>query len=407
MSSPSSRKSIAVIGAGYAGTAFCLSALARTLDQRYDITLFEQSPDPGPVGAGVLLQPSGQFVLSQLGLFTQELQQQLHPYKRFRARDGKKKFFLDMSVSENGYQTYGAHRGTLYEALLTPLKEAALEGRVELSFDTTVNSAKRGSRGWLLGADGQDLGCYDLVVVADGNRSHNRTRLGFRCLTRAYHIGALWFVGQSNEPNGELLQSCLGTSHLVGLLPTDREGRVSFFFSCSAEDYHGYLGGPFESFVEKVETIAPEAIPLLEQSGSFDEMLHTKYLHGWMPTWVKPGAVVIGDAAHPMSPHLGQGINLALMDAYSLAKSLDVLELPEALYRYQGKRKGQVALNSWLSLVLTPFFQSVPDLGQGHLRNLGVRLFSAWPWMHKQMQGSIWGRKAGLWGLVDNFEDIC
>ena len=135
-------------------------------------------------------------------------------------------------------------------------------------------------------------------------------------------------------------------------------------------------------------------------------MLHTRYLHGWMPTWVKPGAVAIGDAAHPMSPHLGQGVNLALMDGYSLAKSLALSDLPESLYRYQSRRKGQVAVNSWLSLLLTPFFQSTPDFGQGHLRNLGVRLFSAWPWMKDQMQGTIWGRKQGFWGLVDDFEEM-
>jgi 2-polyprenyl-6-methoxyphenol hydroxylase-like FAD-dependent oxidoreductase len=401
------KKSVAIIGAGYAGTAFCLAALSKHLDDRFDLTLIEQSPNPGPVGAGVLLQPSGQFVLKKLGLFSPELQSELHPYQRLRARDGANNFFLDLSVCENGYQTYGAHRGTIYEALLSPLKEAATEGRIELKFDSIVNRSEKGRDGWQLATEHGELGCFDLVVVADGNHSENRNRLGFRCLHRTYEIGALWFVGKSKHPDGELLQSCQGTSHLVGLLPTDRQDQVSFFFSCSEADYRECLRGPFESFVEKVEQIAPEAVPLLEQSGGFEEMLHTQYLHGWMPTWVRPGAVVIGDAAHPMSPHLGQGINLALMDAYSLAKSLALSELPDALYRYQSKRRHQVAINSWLSLILTPFFQSSPDLGQGRLRNLGVRLFSAWPWMRDQMQGAVWGRKAGLWGLVDDFEEIC
>ena len=95
------------------------------------------------------------------------------------------------------------------------------------------------------------------------------------------------------------------------------------------------------------------------------------------------------------------------MDAYSLAKSLEQCDPAEALRRYRKCRQGQVALNSWLSLVLTPFFQSQPDLGQGHLRNLGVKLLSAWPWMRAQMQGAVWGRKADLWGLVEDFEEIC
>ena len=400
-------KSVAVIGAGYAGTAFCLSALRRGLEKQYDFTLFEQSPDPGPVGAGVLLQPSGQFVLKQLGLFSKDLESQLHPYKRFRARDGLTNYFLDLSVCDSGFQSFGAHRGTIYEALLNPLKEAATGGKLCLELGTNVNKARRTGNGWVLQSEEKEHGCFDLVVVADGGRSQNRARLGFRSLQRAYKIGAIWYVGKSTEPTGELLQSCSGTSRLVGLLPTDRQGSVSFFFACSAEEYQQYLRGSFSDFAKEVSHIAPEADSLLTQSGSFDEMLHTEYYHGWLPSWIKPGAVVIGDAAHPMSPHLGQGVNLALMDAYSLAKSLAQCELPQALRRYQNRRKNQVAVNSWLSLILTPFFQSTPDLGQGILRNFGVRLFSAWPWMRAQMQGAIWGRKAGLWGLVEDFEEIC
>ena len=398
---------VAVIGAGYAGTAFCLACLARNLDRRFELTLVEQSPNPGPVGAGVLLQPSGQFVLERLGLLTEELKGQLHPYQFLRARDGLNNFFLDLSVCQNGYQTYGAHRGTIYEALLSPLEKAASRGRMKLKFGSPVIAAERSPQGWQISTEDKNLGAFDLVVVADGNRSQTRERLGFRCLQRAYQIGALWCVGQSAQPAGELLQSCQGTSRIVGLLPTDRNDSVSFFFSCSAQEYQQLLQRPFEQFVWQVEEIAPEAVGLLQKCGGFENMLHTHYYHGWMPTWVRPGAVVMGDAAHPMSPHLGQGINLALLDAYSLAKSLEQLEPRHALHRYQRKRQAHVGMTSWLSLVLTPFFQSVPDLGQGWLRNLGVRLFSAWPWMRSQMQGAVWGRKASLWSLVEDFEEIC
>lgn len=401
-----SRPKVAVIGAGYAGTAWCLAALRRGLEQRFDISLIEQSPDPGPVGAGVLLQPSGQYVLRQLGVFTPELESQLHPYRRLRARDGLNNVFLNLEVASSGYQTYGAHRGTVYEALLNPVKQAGLEGRLRLVFGHAVESAQSTGEGWSLFADGLDLGTYQLVIIADGNRSLSRERFGLRCLHRAYEIGALWYVGKSPEPSGELLQSCQGTSRILGLLPTDRSQSVSFFYSCSSDEYSRLVSAPFGAFVEQAASLAPESRTLLEQAGSFEEMLHTRYLHGWMPTWIGPGLAVVGDAAHPMSPHLGQGVNLALMDAYSLSKSLDELSVPEALKRYQRKRQGQVAINSWLSLMLTPFFQSQPDLGQGKLRNLGVRLFSAWPWMRKQMQGAVWGRKAELFDLVDDFEDI-
>lgn len=400
-------KKIAVIGAGFAGTAFCLAALQRGLDRRFEITLLEQSPNPGPVGAGVLLQPSGQFVLQKLGVLSEAIRKQLHPYQKLRARDGLGSLFLDLNVAEEGFQTYGAHRGTLFQALLEPVQKASQQGKLSLRLGQAVERVSPEGGRWNLGTLSEELGSYDLVVVADGNRSRTRSKFGFRCLQRAYRIGALWYVGKSATPHGELLQSCQGTSRIVGLLPTDREQSVSFFYSCSTEEYHQLLGSPFDRFLEQVCSIAPEAEALLQSAGGFEDMLHTKYFHGWMPTWTKDGAVVIGDAAHPMSPHLGQGINLALLDAYSLAKSLEVEEFPQAPWRYQSKRQGQVAVNSWLSLILTPFFQSTPDLGQGRLRNLGVRLFTAWPWMRRQMQGAVWGRKAALTDLVHNFEDVC
>ena len=345
--------------------------------------------------------------MRQLGLFTPELQNQLHPYKKLKARDGLNNFFMDLSVSEDGWQTYGAHRGLLYEALLDSIRKSALEERLQLRLGTDIDQVQRVGQRWQLRSGTQDLGEFDLVVIADGSRSRNRQRFGLRCLHFSYDIGAMWFMGRSAQPSGELLQSCQGTSRLIGLLPTDRQEHVSFFYACSAQEYHTLLGQPFEAFIQRVEPIAPEAVSLLQQAKSFESFLHTKYRHGWMPSWIGPGVVVIGDAAHPMSPHLGQGINLALMDAYTLAKSLDHCEIGAALIRHQSKRRPQIALNSWLSLILTPFFQSRPDWGQGHLRNLGVRLFSAWPWMHDQMQGAVWGRKAALWNLLDDFETIC
>ena len=55
---------IAIIGAGTAGLA-----LASLLAPRHDVTVLEKTPEPSPVGAGVLLQPSGLQVLKAMGLF--------------------------------------------------------------------------------------------------------------------------------------------------------------------------------------------------------------------------------------------------------------------------------------------------------------------------------------------------
>lgn len=80
MRSSKPKRKIAVIGAGYAGSSFCLAALSRNLDERFEIILFEQSKTSGPVGAFALLQPSGECVLKKLGLFDETLRSELHLY---------------------------------------------------------------------------------------------------------------------------------------------------------------------------------------------------------------------------------------------------------------------------------------------------------------------------------------
>src|SRR5450432_2826767 len=69
--------------------------------------------------------------------------------------------------------------------------------------------------------------------------------------------------------------------------------------------------------------------------------------------------VFIGDAAHCTSPQLGQGANLALMDAYILAECVhQANSVSQALITYQQQRERHLAFYQMASRMLTPFFQS-------------------------------------------------
>ncbi len=67
----------------------------------------------------------------------------------------------------------------------------------------------------------------------------------------------------------------------------------------------------------------------------------------------------IGDSAHATSPQLGQGANMALLDALALTVALrDATDLPHAMQRYATMRRWHVRLFQWSSAVFTPFYQS-------------------------------------------------
>jgi 2-polyprenyl-6-methoxyphenol hydroxylase-like FAD-dependent oxidoreductase len=69
--------------------------------------------------------------------------------------------------------------------------------------------------------------------------------------------------------------------------------------------------------------------------------------------------VLIGDAAHAMSPQLGMGASLALADAWSLADALAAApDVPTALARHARDRRGHIRWYTWLSRFMTPVFQS-------------------------------------------------
>jgi 2-polyprenyl-6-methoxyphenol hydroxylase-like FAD-dependent oxidoreductase len=108
--------------------------------------------------------------------------------------------------------------------------------------------------------------------------------------------------------------------------------------------------------------------------------------------------IFVGDAAHSMTPHLGQGANLALIDGKTLCDEiLSRDDIVTAGAAYARRRRGQVAYYARLSGLLNPFFQSdVPGLAIA--RDLVLPWLPSVPLVGVEMRRTVAGYKRGWFG---------
>ncbi len=350
---------IAIVGCGTAGPA--AAVLLRR--QGHEVVLFERAPECKAVGAGFLLQPSGMAVLEELGIMEGVL---AHAAKVdcLHVIDADGDTLLDLKYGELGQGSFGAglHRPVLLQHLIAAMETAG----VEIRWGCEIETVSKSKTGWTLkSTDGGESTGFDLLIVADGARSKLRDLAGTRGVDRGYAWGAHWFIGRNNGvfPENELYQVVDGTRRLGGFLATGRdldgdEPLVSLFWSIRIEDDAAWRARPLEEWKDEISALCPKSAGLLDQITGWDQILTARYGDVRMRRWHGDGVVVLGDAAHAMSPQLGQGVNLALADASCLADCVARYPLAEALAKYQRRRWLALRYYALATRWLTPWFQS-------------------------------------------------
>jgi 2-polyprenyl-6-methoxyphenol hydroxylase-like FAD-dependent oxidoreductase len=354
---------IGVVGAGTAGAAAAI-LLARA---GHAVTLFERVATPGPVGAGITLQPTGQAVLARLGLLEPIVARATRLDGLLcRRPDGRAVVDLRYADVDPSLHGYGLHRGVLFEALFAA---ARAEPRVALHCGVSIAStALEGGARWLVAADATRHGPFELVVVADGSISEFHASAGIPVRARPYAWGALWFVavdrGNTLTADRQVVQVVDGPRRMFGLLPTGRAPRgeelvVSVFWSIRADRVAALRGRGLAAWRAEALALHPRTAPILDQIADISQLAFTQYRDVRMRRWHGERIVFVGDAAHATSPQLGQGANLALWDAMCLADELAAGhgDVAATLAAYTAARRRHLDYYQLATRALTPFFQ--------------------------------------------------
>ena len=388
-----------MIGAGTAGAA-AATLLARA---GHAVTVFERVPNPQPVGAGIVLQPTGLTVLDRLGLRERVVERgaRLGSLRCVR-HGGQAIVHLAYEKVAQAFFGLGTHRGLLFEALMEALAREDVAVRCGVAISEI---AHEGDRPVLVSDDDEAHGLWDLVIIADGARSKLREALACTKRDVAYPWGALWFVAEDRDGafGGELHQVVDGTQKFLGLLPSGKGPstaggvpKVSLFWSVRCDAVDDLRRAGLAAFRDDVLRYDPRAEGVLDQIADIDQLLVAQYRDVVLERFHRGRLVCIGDAAHSMSPQLGQGANLALVDALVLASCIAADDdLPRALSTYSARRRRHLAFYQRMTRWLTPFFQS-DARWLTPLRDVGMSLACRIPPIRNRMIRTMCGIERGL-----------
>lgn len=324
-----------VVGAGFGG----LAAAVGLFQRGWEVTVVERAPELRPVGAGLAVAPNGLQALDTLG--AGDAVRKLaalngdaavcRPDGRVIARTAG-----DAMVRRFGDPIIPATRAAVMEVLLALLPHDALR------LGTAARGVEPGgasTRPRLL-TDSGPLEA-DLIVAADGVNSVLRKALFPEHGGPVYSGFTAWRMLVPAPPGDYLPGETWGDGRVFGITPL-ADGRIYAYAADHADAGVTYPDQEAELLRRFGSWHHP--IPEIISAAGHDGILHNDVyeMADPLPAYHRGAVAVLGDAAHAMTPHLGQGANQAIEDAVTLAAlvgpAADAAEIAIALARYTALR---------------------------------------------------------------------
>lgn len=321
---------VAVVGAGMGGLAAAI-ALRRG---GHAVEVFERSPELKEAASGVTLWPNGTLALQRLGVLD-AVRPSASPLARLHLRrwDG----LPLMAIPTEMFTTpaLGVHRSRLHAALLGALPRSSIH------LDSACAGVDETPDGVVL--KGAAHGRFDLVVAADGARSTLRALVcgedapRYQGYTVYRGVAAL---DRAPLPSG-VFSETWGPGARFGLFRME-PGLWCWYAAVNRAE--GPTTPPEARRADLLRAFATWSPAIRSVITATGEILQNDaYCRAPAARWSRGRVVLIGDAAHPMPPNLGQGACTTLEDAVLLGDLLaGTDDYPRALERFEAQRRGRV-----------------------------------------------------------------
>ncbi|MEO7323296.1 MAG: NAD(P)/FAD-dependent oxidoreductase [Dokdonella sp.] len=345
---------IAIVGYGIAGIAAAigLRRLGHTIDH------YERRDAVGVDGAGMLLQPPALALLAELGLGEYELALGAR-VTAFGAENLSGKTLTHIRYADHVAGSYAL--GIQRNYLVARMSDRD-SGRERLLLSQRI-AAIDCERGMLQSVDAKTCGPYDLIVVADGANSALRKNAHDQ-VKRDHPYPTAAVVACIDDPQNlagdRLMQYFDGIRHVavwpVGRSSAEAPARANLSINIDLAQAQAFCdSGAWRSVVARH---CPHLAPLLRDDKDIAPIVY-RYRDVAMHRRTAGRAVFIGDAAHSMSPLLGQGARMALLDAATLVQALQRhADLQDALAHFDRASRANTQVLQNISRWLTPVFQS-------------------------------------------------
>ena len=333
---------VIIVGGGIGGLFAANALIAHDIS----VSVYEQAPALGEVGAGVFLTPNSVRQLQRMGLgpAVEKWGARVGPDSQYFRHDGAPIAPVQVTDSSGWNATFGMHRADLIEFLAD-----ALPTEIIRTGHRCTGFEQDGDRTRVSFANGGRAEA-DVVIGADGIHSELRPYVfppshpvfsgwvAYRGVV-SHDLIAQWptnawlmWLGKGKHFLTFPVRAGMLINY-VGFVPADQEMRESWSSSGDPDVLRREFAGwdlRIESLLQKVQNTFRWAL----------------YDREPLPTWTRGRLTLLGDAAHPMLPHLGQGANQSIEDGMALATILaraGRTNASAALIAYERLRRERVA----------------------------------------------------------------
>lgn len=323
-------KSIAIVGAGLGGEVAALLLL----QAGYDVTVYEQAPSFSRLGAGIQLGPNTLKIMRKIGIEAEVVAMGSKPASWISRNGPDAAIIADVALNPPR-KDYGApyvtvHRGDFHKLITETIPTEVIQFSKKL---TGLNDS--GDSVTLTFEDGTSA-TADIVIGADGVNSVVRESLiGYEPPKYSGYVGhRAVFPAALLKDTGFTYDPCVkwwsADRHIMVYFLDDKQEEIYYVTGVPEPSWdHGTSFVP--SSREEMRAAFPDYHPMIQALIDV-----TPEVTKWplfeldpLPLWHRGRVVMLGDACHPMKPHMAQGAGMAIEDAAMLTRCLGEVGGPD------------------------------------------------------------------------------